>query len=151
MNTIVNDDGFRDDDWAQGFRKWEDTEQGAGDRHPDAALDVPNSLAGDELADSFASIPMIRVPFPSHVDGRGFTLARRLRLLGYRGRLRACGHILPDQYLMARHCGFDEIEIDRDLARRQPEDLWRPGESWRTRNYQARLRAGKPAPVASVT
>ncbi len=145
MNTIVTDDGFRDDDWTLGFRNWENAEQVDGDLPEGPALDVPNSIAGEDLVDFFASAPMIRVPFPSHVDGRGFTLARRLRLLGYRGRLRARGHVLPDQYLMARRCGFDEVEIDRDLALRQPEELWRPCDSWRTRNYQARLRASGSA------
>jgi phosphoadenosine phosphosulfate reductase len=50
-------------------------------------------------------------PFPTFSDGRGFTLAARLRRMGFAGRLRAAGHVIADQYAMARRSGFDEVEI----------------------------------------
>ena len=84
---------------------------------------------------------MIRVDFPSFADGRGFTIARVLRLMGYDGRLRARGHVIADQYAMARRSGFDEVEIDDDLAARQPEDQWLARADWHKGDYQARLRA----------
>ena len=83
---------------------------------------------------------MVRVDFPSSADGRGFTIARVLRLKGYTGRLRAKGHVLADQYAMARRSGFDEVEIDDTLANRQPEDQWLARANWQDNNYQARLR-----------
>lgn len=89
----------------------------------------------------YLQAPMIRIDFPSFADGRGFTLARLLRLQGFTGRLRARGHVLADQYAMARRSGFDEVEIDEALARRQPEDQWRARADWRAHDYQARLRA----------
>ena len=73
-------------------------------------------------------------------DGRGFTLARRLRLMGYRGRLRAKGHVIADQYAMMRRAGFDEVEIPHAMARRQPEDQWLRRAQWQAHDYQARLR-----------
>ena len=78
--------------------------------------------------------------FPGFADGRGFTIARQLRLMGYAGRLRAPGHVIADQYAMARRAGFDEVEIDDDLAARQPEDQWLFRADWRAHDYQARLR-----------
>jgi uncharacterized protein (DUF934 family) len=81
----------------------------------------------------------IRVAFPSFADGRGFTIARRLREAGFRGRLRAAGHVLADQYAMARRAGFDEVEIDDALAARQPEAQWRARADWRAHDYQSRL------------
>ncbi len=107
---------------------------------PGVAIDVPNTLESEELASFFDQIALIRIPFPTHVDGRGFTLARRLRLLGYKGRLRAFGHVLADQYAMARRCGFDEVEINDELAKRQPENQWSLGDDWRLLDYQERLR-----------
>jgi len=83
---------------------------------------------------------MIRIDFPGPADGRGFTLAAILRRAGYKGRLRAKGHILADQYAMARRSGFDEVEIDDTLAERQPEDQWLARADWKAHNYQARLR-----------
>ena len=73
------------------------------------------------------------------VDGRGFTLARHLRLIGFTGRLRAAGHVLADQYTMARRSGFDEIEISDDLAARQPEDQWLFRSDWQEHDYRAKL------------
>ena len=50
---------------------------------------------------------LIRVAFPSFADGRGFTLAKQLRAMGYdRAALRAHGHVLADQYAMARRSGL---------------------------------------------
>jgi uncharacterized protein (DUF934 family) len=80
------------------------------------------------------------VDFPSFADGRGFTIAAILRRMGYAGRLRAKGHVIADQYAMARRSGFDEVEIDAGLAERQPENQWLARANWQTHNYQARLR-----------
>ena len=84
--------------------------------------------------------PLIRVNFSSFADGRGFTIARRLRLMGYQGRLRAGGHVIADQYAMARRAGFDEVEISDEIAARQCEDQWQFRADWRAHDYQSRLR-----------
>lgn len=89
------------------------------------AVDVPNDAGTQTLIARFNDIDLIRIPFPSSQDGRGFSLARRLRDLGYRGRLRASGHVISDQFRYALDCGFDEVEIDDELASRQPEAHWR--------------------------
>jgi uncharacterized protein (DUF934 family) len=60
--------------------------------------------------------------------------------LGYTGRLRAKGHVLADQYAMARRSGFDEVEISADLAARQPQDQWLARANWQAHDYQSRLR-----------
>ena len=83
---------------------------------------------------------MIRIDFPTYADGRGFTLAAILRRAGFNGRLRAKGHLLADQYAMARRSGFDEVEIDAALAARQPEEQWLRRADWQAHDYQARLR-----------
>lgn len=135
--TIVTDAGFGSDDWTQGFATIEqlpanDAEVGV-DLTSDADVTALHNLLGD--------ISMIRVDFPSFADGRGFTIATMLRQLGYKGRLRAKGHVIADQYAMARRSGFDEVEIDDDLAERQPEDQWLARANWKAHDYQNRLRA----------
>ena len=131
MSVIVTDAGFGADDFEAEIGP--DPEAGIG---VDLASDAsPESLAGPLLAAS-----LIRIDFPSFSDGRGFTLARLLRQRGYSGRLRARGHVLADQYAMARRSGFDEVEIDEALAARQPEDQWLRRADWRAHDYQARLR-----------
>lgn len=126
--VIVRDTGFRPDDWTGGF-------EGAEVRDLASDADI------EELADKLPTLKMIRIDFPSFADGRGFTLARLLRLRGYTGRLRARGHVLADQYAMARRAGFDEVEISAELAARQPEDQWAFRADWRAHDYQSRLRA----------
>lgn len=134
MNVIVTDEGFAPDDWTDGFVTLEDAANDV------VALDVASDTDPDELVDRLGSARMVRVDFPSSADGRGFTIARVLRLKGFTGRLRARGHVLADQYAMARRSGFDEVEIDDALADRQPEDQWLARANWKDHSYQARLR-----------
>jgi uncharacterized protein (DUF934 family) len=105
------------------------------------ALDLANTDDPAGLAAHFGNIGLIRIAFPAFNDGRGFTLARRLRVLGYTGRLRAHGHVIADQYTMVRRSGFDEVEISDDLAARQPAEQWQFRSDWQDNDYQARLRA----------
>ncbi|MDE0044482.1 MAG: DUF934 domain-containing protein [bacterium] len=135
---LVRDTGFQDDDWRADFVRWSG-EDGHCALPDGAALDVENTAPAEDIVPFFGRIALIRIAFPSHMDGRGFSLARHLRLLGYRGRLRAAGRILADQYAMARRSGFDEVEIDPALAERQPEEQWLFRADWRTHDYQERL------------
>ena len=133
MTILVTDQGFTPDDWAGDFAALDDA-------HPGVAINFPSSGDPLELAGRLDDIPMIRVDFPSFADGRGFTIARQLRLMGYTRRLRARGYVIADQYAMARRAGFDEVEISNDLAQRQPEAQWLFRAKWRAHDYQARLR-----------
>ena len=135
---LVRDTGFQDDDWRGTFVRWSG-EEGHRPLPDRAALDVENTVPAEDIVPFFGRIALIRIAFPSHMDGRGFSLARHLRLLGYRGRLRAAGRILADQYAMARRSGFDEVEIDPILAKRQSEEQWLFRADWRTHDYQDRL------------
>ena len=139
MSIIVTDKGFEKDNWTDGFQAWDDTNVLDQDREPGYAIDMPNTADPETLKPFFNEAAMIRIAFPSSHDGRGFTLARHLRLLGYRGRLRAYGHVLSDQYAMARRSGFDEVEISDDLADRQPEPEWLFRADWQEHDYRARL------------
>jgi uncharacterized protein (DUF934 family) len=123
MSMIVRDDGFHAEDYA-------------GDR----AVEIASDVKPEALPD-VAGADLVIVAFPAFSDGRGFTLARHLRALGYTGRLRARGHVIADQYAMARRAGFDEVEISDDLAARQPADQWLFRADWRAHDYQSRLRA----------
>ena len=140
MSVIVTDAGFAPDDWTGAVLPLAEVLAGA----PGPVLAVELAPADDPgaLRDLIARIDLIRVVFPAFSDGRGFTHARRLRAMGYQGRLRAAGHVIADQYAMARRSGFDEVEISDDLAARQPEAQWRARADWRAHDYQSRLRAG---------
>ena len=134
MTVIVTDTGFGTDDLTTSFVSLGEAANSV------VALDVPSDAELSDL-DAHLNAEVIRVDFPSSADGRGFTIARQLRLKGFTGRLRARGHVLADQYAMARRSGFDEVEIDAALAERQPEDQWLFRANWQDHDYQNRLRA----------
>lgn len=104
-------------------------------------LDLAQTDDPAAAAPYLAALTLIRVAFPSFSDGRAFTIARQLRMMGYAGEIRALGPVIADQYAMARRVGFDAVEIPDDLAVRQPEDQWRFRADWQAHHYQARLRA----------
>ena len=133
MSVIVTDMGFGPDTFGRAFVPLD--RAGPEDTALHLAPDTDPALLP-----SLVAAEAISIAFPSFADGRGFTLARRLRQLGFRGRLRASGHIISDQYAMARRAGFDEVEIPDDLAARQPEAHWLSRADWRAHDYQARLR-----------
>jgi uncharacterized protein (DUF934 family) len=137
MTVLVNDTGFAADDWTTGFVAI--TELAANDCSA-VAVDLASDAEPGDLAGLLGQIDLIRIDFPSFADGRGFTIAAQLRRMGFVGRLRARGHVIADQYAMARRSGFDEVEISDDLAARQPEPQWLARANWQAHDYQARLR-----------
>ena len=139
---IVTDAGFGTEDFDQPIAALNDA-------HPGCGIDLASSNDPAELAGRLDDIPLIRVDFPSFSDGRGFTIARQLRLMGYTGRLRARGHVIADQYAMARRAGFDEVEIPAELAARQPERQWLFRADWRAHDYQSRLRGTDAGGIAA--
>ncbi|PSL20444.1 DUF934 domain-containing protein [Shimia abyssi] len=135
MSVLVTDTGFGTDDWTQGYVALSDAANDV------VSLDIPSDTDPATLADKLIGVEMVRVDFPSFADGRGFTIARHLRLSGYTGRLRAKGHVISDQYAMARRCGFDEVEISDEHAARQPQEDWVFRADWKAHDYQARMRS----------
>jgi ferredoxin--NADP+ reductase len=93
----------------------------------------------DNLRSRLGELDLITIAFGNFADGRGFSLARRLRNAGYKGHLRASGHIIPDQFRYALDCGFDDVEISDEQAQRQSEADWTSGSTARL-SYIARLR-----------
>ena len=105
-------------------------------------LHIPNDAEGRDVARWFGKVSLIAVDFPSFADGRGFSLGRRLRALGYDGRLRASGPVIADQYAYLRACGFDEVETPVGVSNRQPEAHWKAAADAITAGYQR----GYPGP-----
>jgi uncharacterized protein (DUF934 family) len=135
-NVIVTDDGFSKEDWHSPIISNFDVP-----RSKEAlAIDVmPNCDPVDILKTS--NLKMIRINFSDFSDGRGFTLARIIRLLGFTGRLCAKGLLISDKYSMVRPSGFDEVEITAALAKKQPEEHWLyRADGWQDNDYQNRMR-----------
>ena len=68
--------------------------------------------ADDPGAAVIEGVSRIEVNFPKFGDGRGYSIARLLRTrYGYRGELRAVGHITRDLLFFLERCGFDSYEL----------------------------------------
>ena len=64
------------------------------------------------VAGRLAGVSRVEVNFPKFGDGRGFSIARLLReRYGYKGELRAVGHITRDHLFFMESVGFDAFEL----------------------------------------
>lgn len=64
------------------------------------------------FADQLGRVTRVEVNFPKFGDGRGYSIGRLLRERhGYRGELRAVGHITRDLLFYLESCGFDAFEL----------------------------------------
>ena len=76
------------------------------------------------MLDAWLTEPVIALVVDNFSDGRVFTLARQLRLIGFKGRLEVVGDLLPDQLPMLLEAGVDVLEISAQHARRCDEAQW---------------------------
>lgn len=135
MSVIVTDKGFQPAGTEPQAVKLADIASHTG------SLDLAHTDDPTLVDPYLGQLSLIRVAFPAFSDGRAFTIARRLRMAGYTGTLRAVGPVIADQYAMARRVGFDDVEIPDDLALRQPEAQWLFRADWKSHDYLARLKA----------
>jgi uncharacterized protein (DUF934 family) len=107
---------------------------------------VPNTIKAADLLPYFSRLAMVLLPFPAFTDGRSYSLARHLRLDGYRGELRATGNILPDQLQFMLQVGIDSF----DVSDRFPLEAWQHAAKLMGLTYQRGLtRAGDEREVWS--
>jgi uncharacterized protein (DUF934 family) len=74
----------------------------------------------EDIPDDVNRFPVIAIDIHKYTDGRGYTLAYRLRKqYGYRGELRAMGDVLLDQLFSLKRVGFDSFALraDQNLQR----------------------------------
>tara|TARA_R110002096_G_scaffold96577_3_gene215516 strand:+ start:970 stop:1482 length:513 start_codon:yes stop_codon:yes gene_type:complete len=65
-----------------------------------------------DLAPLVNKLSFVAINFLAFTDGRGFSLAVRLRKdLGFKGEIRATGHAIPDQALFLLRAGFDTADV----------------------------------------
>lgn len=72
-----------------------------------------------------ASVSYVEVHFLDPNDGRGFTLGRRLRDMGFTGELRATGAYAEDQLQYLHRCGFDSFLLPPTVDKETASELLR--------------------------
>jgi len=111
-------------------------------------LVLPGEAKAEEAFATAQGFDAIAITFPVFSDGRGFTLARRLRRLGWAGHLRTRGPLLPDQLVMALACGFDAVEIAPELLDRHGLESWLAAPRLQRHRYQRNQADGLGVAVA---
>ncbi len=70
-----------------------------------------------EVAKHFDQWPLLAIDFPKFTDGRGYSMAWRLRNhYHYSGELRAIGNVLVDQLFFMLRVGFDTLALDPKVS-----------------------------------
>ncbi|MEM1113403.1 MAG: DUF934 domain-containing protein [Pseudomonadota bacterium] len=82
----------------------------ASDRRSAIAVELEPGETIVPLLDYLDDIPLVRVNFPTFMDGRGFSYARELRERGYQGEIRAVGNFMRDQLTYLVRCGFNAFQ-----------------------------------------
>ncbi len=78
---------------------------------------VATDASYSDLAPLMNKLSFVVIEFPAFGDGRGFSLAVRLRKdLGFKGEIRATGPVIPDQAQFLLRSGFDTVEVADDRA-----------------------------------
>jgi uncharacterized protein (DUF934 family) len=103
-----------------------------------------NTDKPEALETFLPSLSLIVLPFPAFNDGRAYSIARKLREMGFKGELRATGNVLPDQLQFMLQVGFDAFEI----GERFPLETWLKASRQMSLAYQRGLfRRGAEAEI----
>jgi phosphoadenylyl-sulfate reductase (thioredoxin) len=84
-------------------------------------LHVPGETEFKDVLPYASRVERIVVTFKAFRDGRGLTLATRLRERGFTGRLEAEGDLLADQAVHLSRCGFDAVRLNDTAVRAEWE------------------------------
>jgi len=97
--------------------------------------------AGEDALAQAHGAPAVDIAFPAFTDGRGFSLAARLRAEGYAGELRAVGALIPDQAGHLARASFDACAPET----RADDSAWRTALERYAFAYQPGADARAPA------
>lgn len=92
--------------------RWKTGQDDLAGRNSPLGIRLESGERIDEILPCLNDFSLIALNFPSLNDGRQFTTARLLReRYGYRGQIRAIGHVSRDRLDLMRRCGFDAFEL----------------------------------------
>lgn len=99
-------------------------------------VEIPTSTPFSEIERYLGRVSLVSIVVGGFADGRGFSLARRIRRTGFAGRIRIAGPLIVDQFAYALACGVDEIALPEESAARQPAEQWIAATSEMSATYQ---------------
>ncbi len=102
--------------------RWQNERAALASRSAPLGVRLRSSDSVAEIAADLAQFQLVVLEFPKFNDGRAFSSARLLReRYGFKGEIRAAGHLIRDQLQFLARCGFDSLDA--------PDGSW--AEKWR--------------------
>lgn len=99
------------------YARWQAEKDKLAGRNTPLGISLPNILDILDFGPEADRFDLIVLSFPKFSDGRAYSQASLLRgRFGYKGELRATGHVLQDQLWHMARSGFDAFEIPRPDA-----------------------------------
>ena len=80
-----------------------------------AAWHIENTESLENISEGILSSKSIVLNFPSFMDGRAYSQARKLRRAGYKGTLIAAGDVRADQARQYARVGFSAIFTENNF------------------------------------
>lgn len=122
--------------------RWQNERATLAHRNVPLGVRLKSSDSATEIAADLMHFGIVVLEFPKFNDGRAFSSARLLReRYGFKGEIRAAGHIIRDQLLFLVRCGVDSI----DAADASWAEKWRIAQGELTVVYQPGADARRPA------
>ena len=90
---------------------------------------IANDVELSELYERVAGADVVALTFPKFVDGRAYSQARRLRISGFGGDIRATGDVLIDQIFLMKRCGFSSFVLRKSETADDIQYALKPFES----------------------
>lgn len=119
MPLLVNREIWEVDNYAEPIAFGEYLELDAGAQGVIRAIRANGDDPLDLLLLHASRFDLITLEFPILRDGRSFSIARELRVAGFSGQIRAVGETSRDKLQFLERCGFDAVELDDELFRRE--------------------------------
>lgn len=103
--------------WIIPFSVWLAQRESLISRSDEIAIWISPSDDLNSVSEHFSNWPLIAIDFPKFTDGRGYSIAWRLRNhYRYDGELRAIGNVLVDQLFFMLRVGFDTLALDPKVS-----------------------------------
>jgi uncharacterized protein (DUF934 family) len=141
--TVADDQKLPDDAPAiVTLSRWQNERATLAHRSVPLGVRLKSSDSAAEIAADLVHFGIVVLEFPKFNDGRAFSSARLLReRYGFKGEVRAAGHIIRDQLLFLVRCGVDSLDAtDESWA-----EKWRIAQGEMSVVYQPGADARRPA------
>ncbi len=122
--------------------RWQNERATLAHRNLRLGVRLRSSDAAAEIAADLVHFGIVVLEFPKFNDGRAFSAARLLReRYGFKGEIRASGHIIRDQLQFLARCGVDSLDAADDSW----AEKWRIAQAEVSVVYQPAADARRPA------